>query len=190
MRRGALALSAVLLVSPGLADDGPAPTWVEQARSGAGALGSQLKQALQTAMADGGPVAAIDVCRIQAPEIAADVSSRRLQVGRTALKVRNPDNTPDHWETRMLEAFEQRLANGEDPAQIEIFAIRNEAGRRYGHWMKAIPTQGLCTACHGTELKPEVAEAIDMAYPQDQARGFSVGDLRGAFSVEIDLDSD
>lgn len=189
MRRAALTLIALLSTTPGLAED-PVPTWVDQARSSAGILGSQLQQALQEAMAGGGPVAGIEVCRIQAPKIADDVSRKRLQVGRTSLKVRNPENAPDAWETRMLETFEQRLADGEEPGQIESFVIRSDGERRWGHWMKAIPTQGLCTACHGSDIAPETAQAIDQAYPQDQARGFSVGDLRGAFSVEIDLDSD
>lgn len=168
----------------------PAPDWVGEARTGAAALGGQLKQALQAAIAEGGPVAGIEVCSIRAPEIAENVSGKDREVGRTSLKVRNPDNAPDSWEARMLEDFERRLAAGEAPGQIETFAVRRQGERRFGHWMKAIPTQGLCTACHGQDLQPEVAEAIDAAYPQDRARGFSVGDLRGAFSVEVPLDAD
>jgi len=34
------------------------------------------------------------------------------------------------------------------------------------------------------------SNAIDDAYPRDEARGFDVGALRGAFTVEIDLDAD
>lgn len=187
MGRAVLALVALLGISASAAED-PVPAWVEDARSGAAALGSQLQKALQTAMAEGGPVAGIEVCRMQAPEIAETVSSPRMQVGRTALRVRNPDNAPDSLEERILEDFERRLAEGESPGRIETFVIRQQGERRYGHWMKAIPTQGLCTACHGSDLSPELDEAIDAAYPQDQARGFSVGDLRGAFSVKVELD--
>ncbi|RFF30823.1 Tll0287-like domain-containing protein [Wenzhouxiangella sediminis] len=189
MRRLALALVTALGASTASAEE-PAPAWVDQARAGAGALGSQLQQALKSAIAEGGPVAGIEVCRIRAPEIASDVSGSRIDVGRTSLKVRNPDNAPDALETRILEDFERRLAGGENPGDIEAFVIRNDGERRYGHWMKAIPTQGLCTVCHGTDIPPEVAEAIDAAYPRDQARGFSVGELRGAFSVEVDLQAD
>ncbi|WP_376696683.1 Tll0287-like domain-containing protein [Wenzhouxiangella sp. EGI_FJ10305] len=187
MGRAALALVALLSVSASAAED-PAPAWVEDARSGAAALGSQLQKALQAAMAEGGPVTGIEVCRIQAPEIAENVSGPGVQVGRTALRVRNPDNAPDSLEARVLEHFEQRLAKGDAPGQIETFVIRRQGERRFGHWMKAIPTQGLCTACHGSNISPELDEAINAAYPQDQARGFSVGDLRGAFSVKVELD--
>lgn len=188
MRRLTLALFAALSTSVFAAED-RVPDWVSEARTAAGALGSQLQQALQAAIAEGGPVAGIEVCRHQAPRIAETVSDEQLHVGRTSQKVRNRDNAPDGWETRVMEDFERRLAAGKAPSEIETFAIRNDGERRYGHWMKAIPTQPLCTACHGTDISPEVAEAIDKAYPDDQARGFSVGELRGAFSVEVDLDT-
>ena len=188
--RAATTLLASALLSAGIAAAEPAPEWVEQARTGASALGSQLQQALRAAIQEGGPVAGIEVCKLRAPQIAEDVSGPRIDVGRTSLKVRNPDNSPDALEARILEDFERRLAGGENPGDIETFVIRNDGQRRYGHWMKAIPTQGLCTVCHGTDIPPEVAEAIDAAYPRDQARGFSVGELRGAFSVEVNLQSD
>lgn len=181
-----LALLALLITSPGIAED-PAPAWVDQARAGAAALGSELQQALRTAMAEGGPVAGIEVCKTRAPDIAGEVSVDRVSVGRTSLKVRNPDNIPDPWEARILQDFERRLAAGETPGEIETIAVRRQDDRRYGHWMKAIPTQDLCVACHGSNLAPEIAAAIDKAYPDDQARGFSVGELRGAFSVKVEL---
>lgn len=188
MRTAAGRLLTTVLLSGSIAVAEPAPEWVGEARTGAGALGSQLQQALRAAIREGGPVTGIEVCKIQAPEIARSVSGPRMDVGRTSLKVRNPDNAPDAWEARTLKDFERRLAEGESPGEIETFVIRDDGERRYGHWMKAIPTQGLCTACHGTDIAPEVAEAIDAAYPADQARGYEVGNLRGAFSVEVNLD--
>ena len=189
MRRLLSAAVIALAASAASAED-PAPAWVDDARKSAGTLGGQLKQALQAAIAEGGPAAGVEVCKIRAPEIARSVSEQGLEVGRTSLKVRNPGNTPDSWEARILQDFERRLADGQAPGQIETFAVRRQGDRRFGHWMKAIPTQGLCTACHGQDLQPEVAEAIDAAYPQDEARGYSVGELRGAFSVEVELDAD
>lgn len=182
-------ITAALLVSTlaGAAD--PEPAWVTEARQSADQFGSRLKQALRGAIQKEGPVKAIEVCQIKAPEIADDLSGPRIVVGRTSLDIRNPDNAPDSWETRMLKDFEQRLKRGADPANIESFAIRDDGGRSYGHWMKAIPTQGLCTTCHGTNIAPDVAEAITAAYPEDRARGFEVGDLRGAFSVEVELET-
>jgi hypothetical protein len=53
--------------------------------------------------------------------------------------------------------------------------------------MKAIPTAKVCLACHGSAITPEVTAALDEAYPQDQARGYAEGDIRGAFSLSKPL---
>lgn len=185
-------LAAVLLSASHvvLAEDAP-PDWVVEARQGAQALGGQLIQTLTGAIEQDGLIAAIEVCQIQAPAIAGRVSTEPMDVGRTALRVRNPGNAADAWEQRMLEDFERQIANGKDPADLEIFAIRQIDGQRQGHWMKAIPTRGMCLSCHGSELDPELQQTIDQRYPQDRATGFEPGSLRGAFSVRIDLpDSD
>ena len=50
-------------------------------------------------------------------------------------------------------------------------------------YMKAIPTGEVCLACHGERLNPELGQRLDELYPQDKARGFKEGDIRGAFTV-------
>ncbi|MNT54386.1 hypothetical protein D3C72_1915480 [compost metagenome] len=55
--------------------------------------------------------------------------------------------------------------------------------------MKAIPTGEPCLACHGQNLKPELAAVIDQRYPQDQARGFAPGELRGAFTLRRSMEN-
>ena len=56
-------------------------------------------------------------------------------------------------------------------------------GQRTFRYMKAIGTQPVCTVCHGTSIAPEVTARLDALYPEDRARGFAVGDIRGAFSI-------
>ncbi len=142
----------------------------------ADALMAELKYAL----GEGGPGRAIKVCNIEAPQIAKDVSdAHRWQVGRTALRYRNPDNAPDAWEEAVLRQFEQRLAQGEAIKKME-YAEETEAGYRY---MKAIPTKPLCLTCHGDKLNEEVQTTLNEVYPDDNATGFKVGDIRGAFSI-------
>jgi cytochrome c553 len=48
--------------------------------------------------------------------------------------------------------------------------------------MKAIPTAAVCLNCHGTDVQPAVKKAISEYYPDDQAVGYSKGQIRGAFS--------
>ena len=149
-------------------------------KSFAGALQEQLK----SAMAAGGPTAAIEVCKIAAPDIAAGASEERgWRIGRTSLKLRNPANAPDAWELAVLREFEARRAAGEDPAGIDHAQLAVVDGRRTFRYMKAIGTQPVCTVCHGTRIAPEVSARLDALYPEDRARGFEVGDIRGAFSI-------
>ena len=152
----------------------------EAIKSFAGALQNQLK----SAMADGGPTAAIEVCNVAAPEIAQAASAARgWSVGRTSLKLRNPANVPDAWELAVLHDFEARKAAGEDPATLDHAEIVGGDGQRTFRYMKAIPTQPVCIVCHGASIAPEVTARLDALYPEDRARGFSIGDIRGAFSI-------
>ena len=49
-----------------------------------------------------------------------------------------------------------------------------------------------CTLCHGTDdqVMPEVKAAIVSNYPEDRATGFSEGDIRGYFWVEVPANAD
>lgn len=143
-----------------------------------------LKGALKTALAAGGPAHAIEVCKEMAPAIAARISAAKGgEIARTSLKPRNPENTPDAWERQVLEEFEQRAMRGEPPQQIDHYRVVTRNGQRYFRYMKAIPTEQVCLTCHGETLAPAVAAKIEDLYPQDRATGFSVGDLRGAFTI-------
>lgn len=185
-----LALTSLLLVATAQAEQEAVPAWVEKARGGAAALAGELQQALMSAMEADGPVAAIEVCRHQAPEIAERVSDDHMEVGRTALRVRNPDNHPDAWEQETLREFQARLESGESPETVQAFRVESTDAGREGRWMRAIPTQPMCLSCHGSNLSPDVAGAIDRHYPDDEARGFSAGELRGAFTVRVLLERD
>jgi hypothetical protein len=121
----------------------------------------------------------------------AEASSKAmgLKVGRTALKVRNPANAPDAFETRVLEDFVAKIAAGGDPAKLEHAETVTENGQKLFRYMKAIPTAAVpCLTCHGSDLAPDLKAEIDKLYPSDQATGFKAGDLRGAFTVTEELE--
>ena len=149
------------------------------------AFAGSLQTELKGAMKAGGPVAAIEVCNEKAPAISREHAEREgWSVGRTSLKYRNPNNAPDPWELTVLQSFEDRKAAGEDPATIDHAAYATQDGKRVFRYMKAIPTAEVCLNCHGSgEVKPEVAASLAEFYPDDKARGFSVGDIRGAFTI-------
>ena len=150
---------------------------------------TSLKGELQAAIKEGGPISAIAVCKDRAPAIAKQLSETSgWEVGRTSLKLRNPAlNTPDGWEKQVLVKFEERKTAGEDPETMAYAEVVDADGTKQYRFMKAIPTGDLCLACHGDSINPDIAAALDKAYPNDQARGFRLGDIRGAFTLSKPL---
>jgi hypothetical protein len=142
-----------------------------------------LKNALTQAMAKGGPMAAIQVCNTEAPEIGRRVTHEypNWTVQRTALRTRNVENRPDAEQNRGLAQLQKLITQGQPPDKVEWHQIQND---RF-IYMRPIMTGAMCVVCHGdpAALPPDVKQAIEQLYPQDEAVGFSPGDLRGAFVV-------
>lgn len=160
------------------------PEWLTQSRLLAQQLGTELKAELSSALATAGPTGAITVCRTRAPDIAAKLSRESgAVVSRTALRVRNPANAPDEMQRAVLEQFAGDLAAGPIEMPLEAAVEINRGGKIERRYMRAIPMDAMCLACHGQQLAPEVASAIASDYPGDQATGFEPGQLRGAVSV-------
>ena len=179
-------LGAALVAGSASARQQPdVPPEVSASREVAQKFGATLKETLQQAIQSGGPINGITVCRDQAAQIATEQGQRLgMLVGRTSLKLRNPANAPDNWELAVLKQFEARKAQGEPVDKLEFFAvIDDDQGQKTFRYMKAIPTAALCLNCHGEHLSPEVDAKLKELYPNDQARGFKEGDLRGAFTL-------
>jgi len=163
---------------------------VQTCRQAVSALGQALKARLRQAVADSGALGALALCNVEAVPITERISLEEgVAVGRTSLRVRNPHNAPDPWEREILEQFAHRLDRGESASGIEAWTVQQDSlGHRTFRYMKAIVTGPLCLKCHGSRLRPDVARRIRELYPDDQAVGYHVGDLRGAFTVTKPLD--
>ena len=152
----------------------------------------ELKGELGKGLKAGGPVAAIGICNTRAPALAMEHSqSSGWNVARTSLKLRNPNNAPDAWETRVLQQFEEQRARGEGPDALVYTEIVEEGDGQYFRFMKGIVMPPLekmpCLMCHGEDLDPSTAAAIDQLYPEDKARGYKAGQVRGAFTLKKKL---
>lgn len=183
----ALTVGIALIPPPSVAakPNPNAPSEIIDSRSAAQKFGATLKEALQQAMQSGGAVNGIAVCHDKAGQIAAELSQQLgMLVGRTSLKIRNPANAPDNWELAVLKQFDARKAQGEPVDKLEFFAvIDDDQGQKTFRYMKAIPTAALCLGCHGENISPEVDAKLKALYPNDAARGFREGELRGAFTL-------
>jgi uncharacterized alpha-E superfamily protein len=138
-----------------------------------------LKTALVSAIQEQGLVHAVDVCHSVAPQIAESLSTEGWQVARTSLKTRNQNNQADMWERDTLEDFDRRFKAG-TPAGELTASLQSDTQFRY---MKAIPTDKVCLACHGSTVDETLSQAIINKYPQDRAVGFTLEDIRGAFTL-------
>ena len=161
-----------------------------QARSLVKIFAGDLKHLLKASMKSGGPISALEVCNLQAGPIAQKNSiSSGWDIGRTSLKVRNVSNTADKWELSTLLQFEKRKAAGEILKTMEHAELVKEGDKSVYRYMKPIPTAGICMQCHGVTLGDEVSKKIQLLYPYDQATGFNVGDIRGAFTLQKEITS-
>lgn len=187
-----LAVSLLVLLSASVvsAQPGPGPNQsaMQETRDIAAAMLKELGQTLQAAMADGGPENAIGVCKTQAPEIAMKLSMKhQLKVARVGTRARNPDmGVPNDWQTQAFKQFENRLAKGDKPYDIEfIQLVKSGSYDLELRYAKPIVLQPMCTACHGTpeQISPEVKAKLDQLYPNDKAVNYKPGELRGAVVV-------
>lgn len=151
----------------------------------AGALKGELMAAVK---AQGAPHA-ISVCNTRAPEIASEIpADSGWTVARSSHKLRNPDNAPDDYTAAVIAEFLARQEAGEKADAMAKAEIVEENGQQVFRLVKAIPTGELCLNCHGgDQVKPPVVESLAALYPDDQARGFVAGEMRGVFTLSKPL---
>ncbi len=189
-------LLAGVLVSPAQAasatDDADIQARVAAARQTASAFMKQLGGTMKREMQAGGPVAAMKVCREQAPRIANEISLEKgWKVTRVGTRVRNSMlGMPDAWEQRVLKAFEERSAKGEKFHDMTYYEVVEEPAGRSLRFMKAIGVAPQCLVCHGPaeQIAGPVRHQLRVLYPHDRATGYRVGELRGAVSIKQPLD--
>lgn len=142
-------------------------------------LGKSLKTRLTKAMSEDGAVEAARVCSEEAQGLTAQVRGETgVQVGRASLKLRNPVNGGPEWVRAWLTEQE-----GKPAAEVQgmSLVVSTPEGRK-ARVIRPIAVDAPCLSCHGPEeaLSAEAKALLDERYPKDAARGYAVGDLRGA----------
>lgn len=161
---------------------------LEEARKVSAELVSGVAGELVKAIEASGPLRAIVVCKYTVPEIASAISRKHgARVTRVSLTPRNPSLAwPDVWEQKTLLNFEQRLAQGERPENIEYAEVTHEPAGRYLRYMKALPMQLVCVHCHGMpeQISESIRNELMHDYPHDKGVGVLVGKIRGAVTFK------
>lgn len=162
---------------------------LREARTAASALGSDLLTMLTQELARGGPAAAIAVCADSAQVRTSRHQQAGIVVRRVGTRVRNPANMPDSLEAAILAAFQADLAAGRLPADTTVLEAL-AGGHTRLRYLRPVRVQEPCLTCHGpaTGIPDSVRAILAQRYPNDQATGYALGELRGAVSVQVTQD--
>lgn len=174
----AVALSVALLA--GGPQDTPFPAETAKAERAMNELQAALLARLKTAMENGGPAAAVGVCRTEARTIAVAVANTQaIELGRTSHRLRNPANAPRPWARAVVDGSAGVKAAAERLRVVDL-------GDRVGV-LRPIGTAEMCVRCHGpaADVRRNLGAALAAAYPQDRATEFAPGDLRGWMWAEV-----
>lgn len=161
---------------------------LKRAQAAAMEFNRRLRATLESTIDNQGAPAAIEVCAVAAPAIAEDVMrEHQLRLGRVAApgKQRNPEHAAEGWRWDALREMIEAVEAGA-PVDQQVKVIREDLPEGVTlRMVRGIPTEALCTTCHGEEIDPAVEEKLRLHYPGDGATGFREGMLRGALWVEV-----
>lgn len=152
---------------------------------------ARLQARMVQDMKQHGPSEAVESCSIEAealttagvrpPPDPATMPGER--VGRSSLKLRNPENGAPPWVAEWL------VSMGDRPYQDAkgIEQVVEVEGHRVAHFLKPIPVEPRCLVCHGgaETIPADVRAVLSQKYPEDHATGYAAGDLRGALWAEV-----
>ena len=153
----------------------------EQGATIAKAAFLELSGNLKAAMKEGGPTHAVDFCNVHALELTDKVAdSLGVEIRRTSMKYRNPENAPEEHEIAALNRFEETWSNGEEPRG---YAEEVDGKVRY---FQPIMMQPACLNCHGKQgeqINESTWQIIQEKYPEDKAYGYALNQVRGIWSI-------
>ncbi len=128
--------------------------------------------------------AVVDFCHDNAMKLTDSIGkAHQVVIKRTSHKLRNPDNKPDIDEEAVLNEY---LKLQKEQKEMTPVVLKDSEG--YVHFYAPIKIKKACLQCHGEPIKdiPQpVLEKIKEKYPNDQATGFKIGELRGIWDIKF-----
>lgn len=141
------------------------------------------KNLLEAINKDGAPYA-LEFCNVRAYPLTDSLARvHHAGIRRVTDKARNPANKANAMEMTHIELLQSKLTKGESlsPTVIE------QQGKVVGYY--PILTNAMCLQCHGkpnVDISSATLDKIHALYPDDQATGYNVNELRGLWVVEMD----
>ncbi|WP_258100057.1 Tll0287-like domain-containing protein [Marinoscillum pacificum] len=154
----------------------------EIAKSALKVTAQTFQSALMTAIQEEGVPGAIEYCNTNAMEIVKKLEdSLNISIKRVTNKTRNPADSLTGIEKEIWEAYNY------DPSQATA-QLQEFSDTELIFTQPIMIGSGVCLNCHGgvgAELTNENYEFIKTLYPNDQATGYQLGDLRGMWRLII-----
>lgn len=177
--------------APAQPSEEPPRAALDDARRATTELVTSVRGELLKAIEASGPLRAIVVCKYTVPEIASTVSRKYgARVTRVSLTPRNPAlGWGDAFEQKVLMAFDDRLTKGEKPDAMEHYEVTSEPTGKFLRYMRVLPMQPVCMACHGPAeaISESIRNQLAHDYPHDKALNVQVGRARGAVTYKKPL---
>lgn len=157
--------------------------YADMGRTYAMRVKSILGRNLMGAISKDGTEKALVFCNHRAIVLTDSVSkSLNVSVKRVSDKARNPQNKANLEELNVIESFKQKLAQGEILKPLVV--AQSSSVTAY----IAIESNKMCLQCHGDankDITPQVMDKIRQLYPNDVAIGYTEGQIRGVFVVQM-----
>jgi len=144
------------------------------------AMDDALVREVEDAVSKRGTEGALASCHLDATFMAQRLARYEgVAAGRTSDRLRNPTNAPPKWAAALV-----RGHAGERARDVDGFAV--DLGDRVG-LLRPIAQRRVCNGCHGRAdaTSAGVKTALADRYPSDRALGFTEGEIRGWFWVEL-----
>ena len=150
---------------------------------------SLLSSNLQSAIEQGGVSNALPYCSLAASPLTSGMADKHgVTIRRVTHKARNPADRADAVELAILKQFEATL-HGVAATHPPPMATNLNA-HTVSFFAPIVLNKELCLKCHGQpgkDIATENMDVIQRLYPQDEATGFKLGDLRGAWRIDFSL---
>lgn len=145
-----------------------------------------LASNLINAIEEQGAEHSLEFCNIRAIPLTDSMSTvLNAHIKRVTDQPRNPDNQANKVELAYMEEAKSKLKN---TGEIQPILIQHD-GKVTAYY--PIIINQLCMQCHGKEsqdINKTTLAKINNLYPNDEATGYVVGELRGLWVVEMEPD--
>jgi hypothetical protein len=143
----------------------------------------KLGMTLMHEVKNNGLAKALEYCNINAYPLVDSLSEYfDADIKRASLRSRNPNDQPNEMEKQLLDAYQYNLEQG-----LELTAgVQKIDESSYLYTKPILLNNGLCLQCHGNvgvDVSEEFADQIKELYPNDNALGHEINDLRGMWSI-------